>query len=127
MLQLANSNATVYEASLYCFPSTLCRYDGANLSVPAGVQVDADGTSIRRRPPRGVDSQPCGPMVFTVDTDAETGGDNAPRNILEEIVWFKAQEIEKWRLVTPAAQIAAQALQVLSSRAAVAVGAAVPN
>ena len=77
------------------------------------VQVDADGTSIRRRPPRGVDTQPCGPMTFKVDTDADTGGDNTPRNILEEIVWFKAQEIEKWRLVTPAAQIAAQALQVL--------------
>lgn len=81
------------------------------------VQVDADGTSIRRRPPRGVDSQPCGPISFKVDTDGETGGDNAPRNILEEIVWFKAQEIEQWRLLTPAAQMAAQAMKVCRTSA----------
>ncbi len=27
--------------------------------------------------------------------------DNTPRNILEEIVWFKAREIEAWREKTP--------------------------
>jgi hypothetical protein len=56
-------------------------------------------------------------MTFTVNTDGETGGDNAPRNILEEIVWFKAQEIEKWRLLTPAIQMGAMAMKVLHSRA----------
>lgn len=40
---------------------------------------------IRRRPPHGTDTQPCGPVDFKVPTD----DDNKPRNILEEIVWYK--------------------------------------
>jgi indole-3-glycerol phosphate synthase len=73
-----------------------------------GVQADDEGTSIRRRPPMGVDSQPCGPVAFRVETDDA----NAPRNILEEIVWSKAAEIENWRLLTPAPILRAQAMQV---------------
>ncbi|GAX74704.1 hypothetical protein CEUSTIGMA_g2152.t1 [Chlamydomonas eustigma] len=56
-------------------------------------QVDKDGVSIRRRPPSGGDRQACGPFDFRV-----TGlDDNKPRNILEEIVWWKAKEIDYMR------------------------------
>jgi len=48
---------------------------------------------IRRRPPQGKGTQPCGVMGFKVPLD-ET---NEPRNILEEIVWYKAHEIEDMR------------------------------
>mmetsp|Transcript_6269 Transcript_6269/g.17543 ORF Transcript_6269/g.17543 Transcript_6269/m.17543 type:complete len:354 (-) Transcript_6269:294-1355(-) len=48
---------------------------------------------IRRRPPSGITSQNCGEMKFQVPEDEE----NKPRNILEEIVWFKAQELEDMR------------------------------
>lgn len=74
------------------------------------LKVDSEGTSIRRRPPSGVDKQPCGPIAFQVDVDE----DNAPRNILEEIVWSKTSEIEKWRLNVNPAQMRARAMQVSS-------------
>jgi indole-3-glycerol phosphate synthase len=49
--------------------------------------------TIRRRPPHGIENQACGPVDFKVPmTD-----DNKPNNILEEIVWHKAVEIEQWR------------------------------
>jgi hypothetical protein len=35
--------------------------------------------------------------------------DNRPRNILEEIVWHKAREIEAWRDKTPLAALQASA------------------
>eukprot|EP00892_Ulva_mutabilis_P006106 jgi/Ulvmu1/3868/UM018_0087.1 len=83
---------------------------------PARVQCKAavadEGTSIRRRPPMGVDKQPCGPIAFQVEVD----DDNAPRNILEEIVWSKTSEIEKWRLLVSPAQIRARAMQAPPSR-----------
>ena len=49
--------------------------------------------SIRRRPPQGTPTQPCGSLAFTVPVDEES----KPRNILEEIVWYKATEIEDMR------------------------------
>jgi indole-3-glycerol phosphate synthase len=49
--------------------------------------------TIRRRPPEGVDTQACGPVDFKVPSTDE----NKPRNILEEIVWHKAVEIEQMR------------------------------
>lgn len=58
----------------------------------------------------GVDKQPCGPIAFQVDVD----DDNAPRNILEEIVWSKSSEIEKWRLLVSPVQMRARAMQVRS-------------
>lgn len=80
--------------------------------MPGRVQCKAavagsEGTSIRRRPPSGVDKQPCGPIAFQVDVDE----DNAPRNILEEIVWSKTSEIAKWRLIVNPAQMRARAMQ----------------
>ncbi|CAG9460110.1 unnamed protein product [Pedinophyceae sp. YPF-701] len=48
---------------------------------------------IRRRPPQGVGTQPCGPVDFKVPLDK----DNEPRNILEEIVWYKDKEIRDYR------------------------------
>lgn len=40
-----------------------------------------------------MDKQPCGPFQFKVDLDES----NEPKNILEEIVWWKATEIESLR------------------------------
>jgi indole-3-glycerol phosphate synthase len=48
-----------------------------------------------------VDKQPCGPVDFKVELDE----DNKPRNILEEIVWHKAVEVESWRELMPAGQL----------------------
>lgn len=53
--------------------------------------------TIRRRPPQGIDLQPCGPVGFQVHLSE----DNQPRNILEEIVWWKAVEVEKMRSRLP--------------------------
>jgi len=56
--------------------------------------MEQDGVTIRRRPPRGADTQSCGPFDYRV-----TGlpNDNKPQNILEEIVWYKAKEVEVMR------------------------------
>ena len=54
---------------------------------------DSSAVTIRRRPPEGVDRQACGPVDFKVPSTEE----NKPRNILEEIVWYKAVEIEQFR------------------------------
>lgn len=62
----------------------------------------------------GVDKQPCGPIAFQVEVD----DDNAPRNILEEIVWSKSSEVEKWRLLVSPVQMRARAMQVSSPLAA---------
>lgn len=53
----------------------------------------SSAVTIRRRPPEGVDRQACGPVDFKVPSTEE----NKPRNILEEIVWYKAVEIEQFR------------------------------
>lgn len=61
------------------------------------VQEQASEVTIRRRPPHGIDRQPCGPVDFTVKLQDE----NKPNNILEEIVWHKAVEVERWRAKQP--------------------------
>lgn len=61
--------------------------------------------SIRRRPPHGVEEQGCGPVNFKVPAFE----DNAPRNILEEIVWHKNVEVARWRNKTPLPQLMMQA------------------
>lgn len=71
--------------------------------------ADAGEVTIRRRPPRGFDTQPCGPFDYKVRGMPD---DNQPRNILEEIVWYKAKEIESWRDKVPLA-----ALQALAKKA----------
>lgn len=60
--------------------------------------------TIRRRPPHGIDSQGCGPVDFLVPA----GDENKPRNILEEIVWYKAVEIEAMRQKVPLPMLATQ-------------------
>lgn len=55
--------------------------------------ADHEEVTIRRRPPEGIDTQACGPVDFKVPSTDE----NKPRNILEEIVWYKAVEIEQMR------------------------------
>eukprot|EP00798_Chlamydomonas_sp_ICE-L_P023719 gene23719-9270_t len=60
-----------------------------------------DGVTIRRRPPHGKDTQSCGPFDYKVDIGVE----NKPQNILEEIVWYKAIEIERMRNKIPLAQL----------------------
>ncbi|KAL3141750.1 hypothetical protein ABBQ32_004431 [Trebouxia sp. C0010 RCD-2024] len=59
------------------------------------------GVYIRRRAPEGIGSQGCGPVDFKVIQTEE----NKPRNILEEIVWHKAVEIEKMREKQPIARL----------------------
>jgi len=59
----------------------------------AAVEEPVQEVSIRRRPPQGSGTQPCGEVGFKVPLDE----DNEPRNILEEIVWYKAKEIEDMR------------------------------
>ena len=50
--------------------------------------VEQPEVSIRRRPPEGLQHQPCGNQFqFEVHQTA----DNKPRNILEEIVWCASQ------------------------------------
>jgi indole-3-glycerol phosphate synthase len=56
---------------------------------------------IRRRPPGGRATQPCGEFAFGTPQSEE----NAPRNILEEIVWYKAYEIEEMRTKAPLARV----------------------
>lgn len=73
-------------------------------SMATGMTKADEEVAIRRRPPLGVDKQPCGPVDFKVPLDAS----NEPRNILEEIVWWKAKEIEEMRQKQP--------LSVLSGR-----------
>lgn len=66
-----------------------------------------DGVTIRRRPPRGNDTQPCGPFDYRVrDMD-----DNKPANILEEIVWYKARELDAMRAKLPLPALRALVLQ----------------
>lgn len=90
--------ATLIQTFYVCISECVC------------LKAGSEGTSIRRRPPSGVDKQPCGPIAFQVDVDE----DNAPRNILEEIVWSKTSEIAKWRLIVNPAQMRARAMQVSS-------------
>ncbi|DBA69174.1 hypothetical protein WJX79_008044 [Trebouxia sp. C0005] len=59
------------------------------------------GVYIRRRAPEGIGSQGCGPVDFRVIQSDE----NKPRNILEEIVWYKAVEIEKMREKQPISRL----------------------
>ncbi|KAI8463114.1 MAG: indole-3-glycerol phosphate synthase-domain-containing protein [Monoraphidium minutum] len=81
------------------------------MRVSAAVEAvpDSGEVSIRRRPPRGFDTQPCGPFDYKVRNMPD---DNQPANILEEIVWYKAKEINVWRDKVPLA-----ALQALAKKA----------
>lgn len=72
------------------------------LSVRCTAEALADGVTIRRRAPRGVDKQACGPFDYRVTGLPE---DNVPQNILEEIVWWKAKEVEYMRDRVPLAQL----------------------
>jgi indole-3-glycerol phosphate synthase len=63
---------------------------------PQAVQQEQEVT-IRRRPPSGVQQQGCGPMKFRT----EKNDGNTPRNILEEIIWFKAQEVDDMKHAQP--------------------------
>jgi Indole-3-glycerol phosphate synthase len=75
-------------------------------------QVERGEVAIRRRPPRGIDRQACGPVDFKVEVDE----DNTPRNILEEIVWHKATEIERWRAKMPLGTLRGAALNAPKAR-----------
>jgi len=46
----------------------------------------------------GLETQPCGPSTFRVNGLPDL---NKPQNILEEIVWYKAKEIEAMRTKVP--------------------------
>lgn len=66
--------------------------------------LQEEQVTIRRRPPQGIDSQGCGPVDFRVPS----GEENKPRNVLEEIVWYKAVEIEAMRKRVPLAMLSSQ-------------------
>eukprot|EP00775_Hariotina_reticulata_P005224 gene5225-5461_t len=74
----------------------------------------AGEVSIRRRPPLGFETQPCGPsMGYKVGLQGDSMPEiNQPTNILEEIVWYKAKEIDSWRDKQPLAM-----LQMLARKA----------
>lgn len=57
-------------------------------------------TTIRRHPPSGAATQPCGVMQFRVDVEG-----NKPRNILEEIVWYKDVELTSRKQRLPLANL----------------------
>jgi len=82
-----------------------------------------DGVTIRRRPPRGITSGGllrCGPdMSFHVSDYEKEDSDNKPKNILEEIVWYKAEEVSRYREARPLAlvsQLARAADKLMPSR-----------
>jgi len=81
------------------------------LGTVCSAAADSEVT-IRRRPPEGVDRQACGPVDFKVPSS----DDNKPRNILEEIVWYKAVEIENMRQKLPLAMLLAQAKNAAPAR-----------
>ncbi|CAL5224821.1 g7571 [Coccomyxa viridis] len=72
-------------------------------SRPAESNPDAE-VFIRRRAPEGLPDQPCGAMQFVVPQSE----DNKPRNILEEIVWWKAVEIARMKERLPLARLMMQ-------------------
>ena len=71
-----------------------------------------DEVTIRRRPPYGVEKQNCGPVDFKVPSTEE----NKPRNILEEIIWYKTVEIEAMRTKVPLPMVSRQALNAPPAR-----------
>lgn len=74
--------------------------------------VPAPEVTIRRRPPSGSYDHSCGALKFhTTSTD-----DNQPRNILEEIIWFKALECEDMRNRVPLPRIMQKAKDMAASR-----------
>ena len=73
---------------------------------------------IRRRPPAGVSTHKCGPeFSFKVPQDEA----NEPINILEEIVWYKDQEIKEFREERPLSTLATMAAAANSSSLAAAI------
>jgi indole-3-glycerol phosphate synthase len=71
-------------------------------SVVCNAEATQTEVTIRRRPPAGIDTQPCGAFDFKVGGLPE---DAKPQNILEEIVWWKAREIEVMRQKQPLAML----------------------
>lgn len=75
---------------------------GRRRAVPCGAASRLEEVSIRRRPPSGKDVHGCGRnLQFEVPSEEPPQGweavDDKPRNILEEIVWFKNDEIAQQR------------------------------
>ncbi|KAG2427247.1 hypothetical protein HXX76_012443 [Chlamydomonas incerta] len=85
-----------------------------SVRVTCSAQTTMSGeVTIRRRPPHGLETQPCGPHAFRV------GGlpdENKPQNILEEIVWWKAREVEVMREKQPLALLHAIAKKMDAPR-----------
>ncbi|GIL70530.1 hypothetical protein Vretimale_3661 [Volvox reticuliferus] len=85
------------------------RLGRVSVRVTCSTQATMGEVTIRRRPPHGLETQPCGPHAFRV------GGlpdENKPQNILEEIVWWKAREVEVMRDKQPLAMLQALAKKV---------------
>lgn len=55
-----------------------------------------NGVTIRRRPPTGPAQHAVGPFEFRIENE-----DNIPRNILEEIVWYKDVEVSEMKEKMP--------------------------
>ncbi|KAJ4827256.1 hypothetical protein Tsubulata_028888 [Turnera subulata] len=60
----------------------------------------SQGIRIRRRPPSGPPLHYVGPLEFRIQNEG-----NTPRNILEEIVWYKDTEVSKFKEKKPLASL----------------------
>lgn len=90
---------------------SVCVASAAEVKSPQALQPEQEVT-IRRRPPSGYHQQACGPLKFQTDATDE----NTPRNILEEIIWFKAQEVEDMKYGQPMTTLVIKAKQAGSGR-----------
>ena len=79
-------------------------WEAKQAEIRAREEAERDGVSIRRRPPVGPTEHAVGPFQFKIGGEGVMG-DSRPRNILEEIVWWKAGEVEEMREKVPLVQL----------------------
>jgi Indole-3-glycerol phosphate synthase len=100
---------------LRCRSSASRRRCGASTVVLAAISSDpsapTEEVSIRRRRPSGNAKLDCGKnfdfKLEAIDASGEyvDNEENKPRNILEEIVWFKDEEVSAWKESQPLGQL----------------------
>jgi hypothetical protein len=84
-------------------PGTPCCYH--HVAAQDGGRASTKG-STHIVTPHVFDPRRCGPFDYKVGGIPD---DNKPRNILEEIVWYKAKEIDSWRDKVPLAMLKVRA------------------
>jgi hypothetical protein len=108
------SNATL-RPCLRCRSGATRRRCGVSTVVLAAISSDpsapTEEVSIRRRRPSGNAKLDCGKnfdfKLEAIDASGEyvDNEENKPRNILEEIVWFKDEEVSAWKEAQPLGQL----------------------